>query len=569
LEALIEKSIGQFETIGYSSLEANIVVILLKSEESLSITDITEQTDFTKHQIYRSLNRLHKENLIEVINTKPKRYITNSNILKQNIVLSDQKMEAEINRLRNATQDEIFHILGMDSKEVDIYLFLINNIASRNKLADELSISYEKARNATETLFLKNIIQKHKRGKEIHFISIPIEEVIEYKIKFLENQLKDRISIISNILININDKVISEKQKISITFSSHEKIHNYMLDVSIDAKEIFNSLFIIMDYNFTHWKNLIEFELNSALNILKNDVQIKWLVCRSFISIFKDLDQDLIKQVLKSYPEFSIRVSSGFSDRTIIIDEDLLINFSKSSQLLDKSIVFKDKNTVKLKKSEFLAVWDNAHDFRPLIHDNLHQSSLIAFMDKKIDYSKIQSFNFALLGNKGVGKTSLVQRLKSNHFDPTLRATLGILVDEVLFRIALRSQEVDKNVKLIIYDFAGQDLFRNTYKSQISEKHGFCLVFALNDLKSFKDLEIWMELIKPTIQNNTLITLIGAKSDLNEKNIDEDLIWDFRKKYRVYCYYETSALTGENVDNFFEEVADKLSSQMGNELISI
>ncbi|MHA2366291.1 MAG: hypothetical protein ACXAC7_20210 [Candidatus Hodarchaeales archaeon] len=57
--------------------------------------------------------------------------------------------------------------------------------------------------------------------------------------------------------------------------------------------------------------------------------------------------------------------------------------------------------------------------------------------------------------------------------------------------------------------------------------------------------------------------LIGAKSDLvDDTIIDEDLLWDFRKKYRINHYYETSALTGKNIEELFEEIALQLASTL-------
>lgn len=83
------------------------------------------------------------------------------------------------------------------------------------------------------------------------------------------------------------------------------------------------------------------------------------------------------------------------------------------------------------------------------------------------------------------------------------------------------------------------------------------MIFSLNDPKSFKDLEYWISLIPPSEFREHRVVLIGAKRDLPNK-INQDLIWDFRKKYNIEHYYETSALQGVNIKKVFQELAEIL-----------
>jgi GTPase SAR1 family protein len=84
------------------------------------------------------------------------------------------------------------------------------------------------------------------------------------------------------------------------------------------------------------------------------------------------------------------------------------------------------------------------------------------------------------------------------------------------------------------------------------------LVFSLNDPQTLSNLESWVQLLHESLSSTPIIFLIGTKADLPIK-VDPDSIWDFRKKYRIENYFETSALTGLNVERLFEEFAVLLS----------
>ncbi len=84
------------------------------------------------------------------------------------------------------------------------------------------------------------------------------------------------------------------------------------------------------------------------------------------------------------------------------------------------------------------------------------------------------------------------------------------------------------------------------------------LIFSLNDPESLDNLESWIDLIGKEELDKKSVVLIGTKSDLPIK-VDQDQLWDFRKKYRIENYFETSAVTGKNVHKVFEELAEQLS----------
>ena len=107
----------------------------------------------------------------------------------------------------------------------------------------------------------------------------------------------------------------------------------------------------------------------------------------------------------------------------------------------------------------------------------------------------------------------------------------------------------------MIYDYGGQELFRELYSGQLTGKECVALIFSMNESESFNDLEYWIGLIPEEDYKNQIVILVGSKSDLpNIMNQDE--IWDFRKKYHIEYYFETSALSGKNIKKLFQELAE-------------
>jgi small GTP-binding protein len=235
---------------------------------------------------------------------------------------------------------------------------------------------------------------------------------------------------------------------------------------------------------------------------------------------------------------------------------------------LKNAVYHRDSNVTQAKITEFFSVWEQAHDIRALISAELKDANLAQVIQRFSDLPSLQTFSIALLGDKGVGKSCLVKRLIWDRFEPDLRVTLGVLVDNLLMKLPSRMQDTPstvKEVKLIIYDFAGQETFRAMYSNLLADKDAILFVFSLNDPNSLLGLVKWIELVQKNATSKKELFLIATKKDLDNQGIHPDLLWDLRKKYRLDFYYETSALTGFNVQRVFEELAEHLIMQQVNE----
>jgi small GTP-binding protein len=154
-----------------------------------------------------------------------------------------------------------------------------------------------------------------------------------------------------------------------------------------------------------------------------------------------------------------------------------------------------------------------------------------------------------LLGNSGVGKTSLANRWIMNDFEPDVAQTIGP-------RNTLRDVEVHgRQVKVALWDTAGQEQYRAIAPLYIRGARSACLVASLDSPESFEALSTWLELLNSSQDNPVMSVLAVNKVDLADPTDPEvgDLVDPHRAKFSATFF--VSARTGEGVDAMFREVA--------------
>ncbi len=151
-----------------------------------------------------------------------------------------------------------------------------------------------------------------------------------------------------------------------------------------------------------------------------------------------------------------------------------------------------------------------------------------------------------IVGDGNVGKTSLVRRYCTGMFTASRVTTIG--VDFQTQVVALPQGEV----KLSIWDLAGQDRFQVMRPGFYKGGRAAAMIYDVTDPESFKDLARWRQEVIEVVPKQPLI-VVGNKVDLPRAQAPEEA--------RAYAdsigapYLETSASTGEGVDELFETIA--------------
>ncbi|MBY8984303.1 MAG: GTP-binding protein [Candidatus Lokiarchaeota archaeon] len=168
---------------------------------------------------------------------------------------------------------------------------------------------------------------------------------------------------------------------------------------------------------------------------------------------------------------------------------------------------------------------------------------------------KRYTFKVLLLGAPSVGKTSIFYRYIKNQFLQDYITTIGInyLAKEIIL-------EGKKIAKLVISDIAGHEKFKVLRKEFYAGANGALLIFDLTQLKTYEALEDWISEMFEILQDNIPFIIIGNKVDLVEefaRSIDQNIVRSYAEK-KDSTYLETSAKTGENIEDVFKELAQRM-----------
>lgn len=164
-----------------------------------------------------------------------------------------------------------------------------------------------------------------------------------------------------------------------------------------------------------------------------------------------------------------------------------------------------------------------------------------------------------LIGDSGVGKTTLLKRKVDNIFVNDFVSTIG--VDFV-------SMYYDKKyhkLKAYIWDTAGQEKFKSITEVYYRDLTAALIFYDITNKESYNNIERWINKLKEH-NSSVLIYIIGTKSDLELKRevFDEDL-----KKYKNdnSILYECSSKTNHNIDYLFDSIIDSIYTKILNKEI--
>ena len=165
--------------------------------------------------------------------------------------------------------------------------------------------------------------------------------------------------------------------------------------------------------------------------------------------------------------------------------------------------------------------------------------------------SKSDFINIITLGESSVGKSSIINRYVENNFDYNFVSTLGV---------DFRKKNININgedIRLKIWDTAGQEKFRSIQKQYYRNSDGILLVFDVTKFDTFNVLEEWINSIKNQTSNDIIVVLVGNKIDLNNKVISDDEIKNFAND-NIFKYFLTSAATGKNINEVFDYIVKEI-----------
>lgn len=162
-----------------------------------------------------------------------------------------------------------------------------------------------------------------------------------------------------------------------------------------------------------------------------------------------------------------------------------------------------------------------------------------------------------IIGSRGVGKTSLMERFTDDTFCEACKSTVG--VDFKIKTVELRGLKI----RLQIWDTAGQERFNSITSAYYRSAKGIVLVYDLTKKETFEDLPKWMKMIDKYASEDAELLLVGNKLDCEaDREVTRQQGEKFAQQISGMRFCEASAKDNFNVDEIFLQLVDDILNRM-------
>ena len=168
-------------------------------------------------------------------------------------------------------------------------------------------------------------------------------------------------------------------------------------------------------------------------------------------------------------------------------------------------------------------------------------------------------YKVLLLGDTTVGKTCFLMKYTDKTFQDIHMATIGLD-----YRLKTMKLKGGKNIKLQIWDTAGQDRFRAITKNYYKGSHGIILIYDVTNLQTFENVKTWVNQIQEEASTNVVIYIAANKIDMEtERKVTKEEGENLAQELG-FPFVETSAKSGININETFEDLVERIDKVFGN-----
>ena len=161
-----------------------------------------------------------------------------------------------------------------------------------------------------------------------------------------------------------------------------------------------------------------------------------------------------------------------------------------------------------------------------------------------------------LIGEAGVGKTSIVRQFTNRGFDPNCQSSISSQFCTKIVNIS----DINKSIRFDLWDTSGQERYRSVAKIFYKDSRIIIFVYEIINKKSYESLkQYWYQEVKSnSIMNNAIFALVGNKIDLyNNAEVDDKEAEKWADSIGA-IFQTTSALTNTGIDTLFDNLGKKI-----------
>lgn len=169
----------------------------------------------------------------------------------------------------------------------------------------------------------------------------------------------------------------------------------------------------------------------------------------------------------------------------------------------------------------------------------------------------LTSVKLVLLGDSGVGKTSIVTQYVSGTAPGSVKPTIGA---------AFVTKEIvvdDQQLELLIWDTAGQEVYRGLAPMYYRSALIAIIVYDCTRQQSFDTVSYWIKELKNNVDGNIVILVCGNKVDLEDQKVIDSTVAQTSADANGALFAETSASTGAGIERMFQMAVKKLLQTRG------
>ena len=161
-------------------------------------------------------------------------------------------------------------------------------------------------------------------------------------------------------------------------------------------------------------------------------------------------------------------------------------------------------------------------------------------------------FKIAVIGESGSGKTSILQRYIYDYYSAIFHSTVG--VDFTNKTIKNKSS----SLSLQLWDTSGQLRFISLIPSYIRDSKAVLVVYSCADRATFTNIQGFVDLCRANSDSATILIIVGNQCDADNREVSAEEGKEFAKSVGA-VYFETSAKTGEGVEELFSSIVSRLT----------